>query len=78
MAGLPVARKRVSEADLVRQKLEVDAAARGGNPATTQTNVPGAAPRPTASELGQVIKDPVLGRAIDLLKGLSLLSSKQP
>lgn len=80
----PAARKRVSEADLVRQKLEIDAAARGGStapsatPPTTRTNTPGAAPRPTASELGQVIKDPVLGRAIDLLKGLSLLSSKQP
>jgi len=82
--GVPSARKRVSEADLVRQKLEVDAAARGGSPVpptalpTTRTNAPESAPRPTASESGQVIKDPVLGRAIDLLKGLSLLSSKQP
>lgn len=82
-SGIPAARKRVSEADLVRQKLEIDAAARGSSPVqpappTTRTNAPGAAPRPTASELSQVIKDPVLGRAIDLLKGLSLLSSKQP
>ena len=79
-----VVRKRVTEADLVRQKKETD------NPAGVETPKetplpgapvpaqPGAAARPAASEVAKVIKDPVLGRAIDLLKSLSLFGAKKP
>ena len=81
-SGITV-RKRVSEADLVRQKKEIDATTQVGGfknlPTVSSggsTNEPGSAPRPTASELAKIIKDPVLGRALDLLKGLSLLSSQ--
>jgi len=78
-----VVRKRVSEADLVRQKRDVEAAVRGvGSDAlpagSASTNAPASAPRPTPAEVARVIKDPVLGRAIDLLKGLAFLGSDRP
>lgn len=78
-----VVRKRVSEADLVRQKRDVEAAVRGGAvdpvPAAPAGGTgTGAAVRPTLAEVAKVVKDPVLGRAVDLLKGLALMGSQRP
>lgn len=78
-SGITVVRKRVTEADLVRQKRE--AAIENPNPESASTDVPDSsdAKGSTAkSEPAKVLKDPVLGRAVDLLKGLSLLGARKP
>lgn len=74
-----VVRKRVSEADLVRQKRElaIDSAGRE-RPAADSTQSPESNGQPATAELAKVVKDPVLGRALDLLKGLSLLGAQRP
>lgn len=72
--------KRVSEADLVRQKREADAGIRGSGAVGTASgtsNAPASNPKSVPAEAVKVMKDPVLGRAIDLLKGLSLLDAQR-
>ena len=76
-----VVRRRASEAELVRQKRAADEAVAGSPADVVSSAVPtetlsGSAVRPTPAELGKVVKDPVLGRALDLLKGLALLSDR--
>ena len=61
VATAPKARKKLTEADLVRARQE-------GKSVETVTNTSGA-----PVELPRVIRDPVLARAVDLLKGLSVV-----
>jgi hypothetical protein len=60
-------RRRVTEADLVRQRRAV-------NEGVAVSNVPPA----TTTEAPKVIRDPVLGRALDLIKGLAVLQPAKP
>ncbi len=86
--GSTTVRRRLSEADLVRQKQEAEAVVRGfPAEAVAGTNLSpklldgvgvGTSQRPAKVEVVKVIKDPVLARALDLLKGLSLLGVPRP
>ncbi len=61
VAAAPKVRKKLTEADLVRARQE-------GKSVEAVTNASGA-----PVELPRVIRDPVLARAVDLLKGLSVV-----
>lgn len=63
LVGSVQVRRRVTEADLVRQRRAV-------NEGTAVSN---AAPVAATEPQPKVVRDPVLGRAIDLIKGLAVL-----
>ncbi len=64
VAAPPRIRKKLTEADLVRARQE-------GKPIDAVTNAAG-----TPVELPKIIRDPVLARAVDLLKGLSVVHAR--
>ena len=64
VAAPPRVRKKLTEADLVRARQE-------GRPLDAVTNASG-----TPVELPKIIRDPVLARAVDLLKGLSVVHAR--
>ena len=85
--GVTTVKRRLSEADLVRQKQEAEAAIHGRpvesvSNTNTAPKLPGGAEaagqRPASPEVVKVIKDPALARAVDLLKGLALLGVQRP
>jgi hypothetical protein len=63
VVGTVSVRRRMTEAELVRQR-------RAANEGTTVSNPP---PTAATEAPAKVIRDPVLGRALDLIKGLAVL-----
>ena len=58
----------MTEAELVRQR-------RAANEGTALSNLPPAA---VTEAPAKVVRDPVLGRALDLIKGLAVLQPARP
>lgn len=63
VVGTVSVRRRLTEAELVRQR-------RAANEGTALSNLP---PATVAEAPAKVVRDPVLGRALDLIKGLAVL-----